>query len=439
MPWQRYVVDVALEIDPATGLLAYREVVLTVPRQSGKTTLLLAAMVHRALGFGQRQSIVYTAQTRNHARQKWEDEHVATLEASALAPLFKVRRANGNEAILWRNRSKHGITSTTKKAGHGDTLDLAVMDEAFAHEDDSVEQGLRPTMVTRPQPQLWPVSTAGTKTSTYLRGKVDAGRARVEAGRFSSACYFEWSAPHTADPGDPATWRACMPALGITVTEGTIRSEFENMKLPEFRRAYLNQWLDEVPDEWTVIARAAWNALADPDSAIEGPVAFSADVNPDRTAGAIAVAGRRSDGKRHVEVVEYRVGTDWIVERLLDLRAAWSTCAVVIDAAGPAGSLIAPLEAAGVDVIKPTSREAAHACGQLYDGVEEDDIRHLDQAPLSAALAGAQKRDLGDAWAWGRKASSVDLSPLVAATNASWAHTAYAHLYEDVDDMDNIW
>ena len=27
MPWQRHVVDVALEIDPATGLLAYRTVV----------------------------------------------------------------------------------------------------------------------------------------------------------------------------------------------------------------------------------------------------------------------------------------------------------------------------------------------------------------------------------------------------------------------------
>jgi phage terminase large subunit-like protein len=39
MPWQRLVADVAMEVDPATGLLAYREVDLTTPRQSGKTTL----------------------------------------------------------------------------------------------------------------------------------------------------------------------------------------------------------------------------------------------------------------------------------------------------------------------------------------------------------------------------------------------------------------
>jgi hypothetical protein len=47
MPWQRLVADVAMEVDPATGLLAYREVDLTTPRQSGKTTLELAVLVHR--------------------------------------------------------------------------------------------------------------------------------------------------------------------------------------------------------------------------------------------------------------------------------------------------------------------------------------------------------------------------------------------------------
>src|SRR3954469_329284 len=62
MPWQRHVADVALEVDPATGLLVYRKVGLLAPRQSGKTTELLSVMVHRALAFGQkqRQRISYT-------------------------------------------------------------------------------------------------------------------------------------------------------------------------------------------------------------------------------------------------------------------------------------------------------------------------------------------------------------------------------------------
>lgn len=49
MPWQRYVADTALEIDPETGLLANRGADTTVPRQSGKTSLILPAAIWRGL------------------------------------------------------------------------------------------------------------------------------------------------------------------------------------------------------------------------------------------------------------------------------------------------------------------------------------------------------------------------------------------------------
>jgi hypothetical protein len=87
-------------------------------------------------------------------------------------------------------------------------------------------------MITRPQPQLWVVSTAGTHRSGYLRGKVNAGRARAGAGQRSTVAYFEWSALAGSDPGDPATWWACMPALGHTVTEARIAAEFERLDWP---------------------------------------------------------------------------------------------------------------------------------------------------------------------------------------------------------------
>ena len=79
------VADVSHEIDPATGQLWYREVVMTVPRQSGKTTEMLAVAVRRAVGHRLPQVITYTAQSRIKAREKWEDEHVKILEKSSLA------------------------------------------------------------------------------------------------------------------------------------------------------------------------------------------------------------------------------------------------------------------------------------------------------------------------------------------------------------------
>lgn len=152
------------------------------------------------------------------------------------------------------------------------------------------------------------------------------------------------------------------------------------------------------------------------------PVCFGVDVSPDRAWAAVGVAGLRADGSRHVELVEYRRGTSWVVERVAELVAKWRPAAVVVDAGSPAGSLLADLQSARVDVVLTSTRDYAQACGGFFDAVDGGFVRHRGQAELDEAVLGAQRRPLGDAWAWARKAStSVDISPLVAVTLAHWA------------------
>ena len=155
------------------------------------------------------------------------------------------------------------LVSGTETSGHGDSLDLGVIDEAWAQEDDHIEQAMRPAMMTR-DAQLWIVSAAGTEKSSYFRGKVDAGRARAEMGMTDTACYIGYSFADDEDPADPETWRRRMPALGITVSEATVQADLETMKLPEFRRAYGCQWPDVAKPGWDVISEDAWNAAYGP-------------------------------------------------------------------------------------------------------------------------------------------------------------------------------
>ena len=61
MPWQRQVADVALEVDPVSGLFAYKLVIVTIPRQAGKTTLVGAVMEHRAMTTPSGPGLVYPA------------------------------------------------------------------------------------------------------------------------------------------------------------------------------------------------------------------------------------------------------------------------------------------------------------------------------------------------------------------------------------------
>lgn len=208
LPWQQHVADVTGEIDPDTGELFYDEVVLLVPRQSGKTTLKLAKATHRCTAtsfFGPRQHVVYTAQTRNKAREKFEEDFAPELLGSAtFAPRIKPHWGNGNEHIRFTNGSRFGIEATTEKAGHGSTLDEAYIDEAFAQVDDRLEQAFEPAMITRANRQLWVVSTAGwLDGSPYLLDKVRVGREQIETGLASRTAYFEWSAPDDADPEAP--------------------------------------------------------------------------------------------------------------------------------------------------------------------------------------------------------------------------------------------
>lgn len=391
---------------------------LTVPRQSGKTTLLLSILLERALG-RPRQSIRYTAQTGADARKKWMDDWLPILEPSPFHRHFRTRLTNGHEALLFKNGSHQGLLATTKKTGHGGTIDLGILDEAFAHTDARLEQALKPAMITRPQPQLWVVSTAGTpEDSPYLWGKVERGRELVGRGINHSVAYFEWSASDDLDPTDPATWWSCMPALGRTVDEATIRADLESMELNEFERAYLNRWKTALTDP--VIALELWKALTDSNSKPLDPVCFAFDITPDRSRASISIAAKRWDDLIHLETVENQPGTGWVVPRLLELVQKHKPVGVVCDVTGPAGALIADLAAAGLEPETVNSTQHAQACGMLFDAVAEKKIRHLGTTDLIAALDGAVKRPLTDSWAWSRKNSSVDISPLVAATLALW-------------------
>lgn len=416
LPWQQLVADVGLEHDER-GIPYFREVRLTVPRQQGKTTLILAVATDRCLAFDRPQRVLYTAQDRNHAREKWI-EQVELLQRSPLRRLFTVRRSNGSERISWRTGSVLGITASGEKSGHGFTLDQAFIDEAFAQIDDRLVQGFRPAMVTRRDAQLWILSTAGTDESTFLRERVDDGRARVEQDDREGVAYFEWSAPDDWDVADRATWRAAMPALGLTIDEETVAADFGTMDQGEFARAYLNRWS---PKGVPVFALAQWLACLDPRSQASGPIAFGVDVAPDRSSGTIAAAGGRADGRVHVELIERRDGTDWIPARIRELVERWRPSGVAIDPAAPAGSLLPSLALGSVPLSLCTGRTYGQACGAYFDDVATGRLAHRGQPALDDAVLGARRRSLGDAWAWARTPDAADPAPLIAATLARWS------------------
>jgi phage terminase large subunit-like protein len=255
LPWQRQALATALERSGRRP--AYRDVLVSVPRQSGKSSVALSLIVWRLLSEPD-MLVLYAAQSRVAARRKLLHTWWPRLRRSPLAARFELFRGFGNESMSADNGSRLELLSATESAGHGESVDLAVIDEAWVHQDAAIEQSVRPTMVTRPDAQLWVLSTAGTPRSVWWRGKLDAGRTSAELGITSGSCLLEWAADADADPTDERVWWATMPALGRLATVETVRQDLASMGAAEFKRGYLNLWSDESAEGWSVVAQDLW-------------------------------------------------------------------------------------------------------------------------------------------------------------------------------------
>lgn len=108
MPWQRLVADIGTEYrldQDGERVYKYKTVFVSVPRQSGKSTLMQPVRLHRILT---RPGIdaFSTAQTGKAARERIM-KMIERVETSPLAPLCKSLRSNGAEGLqVYANRSR---------------------------------------------------------------------------------------------------------------------------------------------------------------------------------------------------------------------------------------------------------------------------------------------------------------------------------------------
>lgn len=445
MPWQLDVLETAFEVD-AFGQLWYRDITIVVPRQSGKTTLVLPWGVHRMIGWGERQRLVYIAQTASDGKDKLTIDFIPALKESPLRKLLVPNRtgelahlANGNVHLKWANGSRWDVKPPTEKAGHGGTLHLSIGDEIFAVKDSRLEAALKPATITVDDRQsLW-ISTAGESKvkSPFLWSKVERGRSRAELVKLdpgeldrSRSMYVEFSAAEDADVNDPMVWWATMPALGFTQTIESVRSIFddEEMSERERRRAFFCQWGEDIAADWK-IPREKWTTAEDPESEAGDQRVWILDVSPDRAWAAITLAAVRDDGLIHLEVIEEGPGTDWLIngdptraegngdKGIADLQREhggkayfdWVTV----------GQFAPDLRDADVDAEPIPAEDVAVAGPQLLDYVLNKRVKHIGQTTLTEQLASAVTKPAGDGgWKWARGKSLRPITGLVGVTFA---------------------
>jgi hypothetical protein len=239
--------------------------------------------------------------------------------------------------------------------------------------------------------------------------------------------YFEWSLDYDTpdlvpDVFDLEAVAVANPAFGIRISEDYIAAEHETLdpRTRAVERYGVGDWppTDGVAD--ALVDMKAWAQLFEEDAALLDPVCVAFDTSPERDS-AITLSGRNDRGHLHVEVLRSDSGTGWLTDALVTLYGMREIAEVVCDGFGPAAAIAGKADDAGITVRQLDSGDYGKACGLFLDAVGEGTIRHAGQPELDAALRGAKARQLVDRWAWSRTKSTVNISPLVAATLAFYA------------------
>jgi hypothetical protein len=448
-PWQQHVLRVAMGEKP-DGDWSAPEVTVNIPRQNGKGGIIEARVLWGLFIGGEQEILVSAHEFKTTMNTMKRIERLIRGCPDMHKRVKAYHKTVGREGIELESGQWVRYVARSRGSGRGFTANCVIFDECMILGDDAMA-ALAPTTDAVDNSQLWYLGSAGIGSLSQQMGRLRRrALAALETGEPDPVlAYMEWSInPHLDecqpgceehdDIGSVESLLKANPAVGyrLRVEKSMHRRLTMGDALYARERLGVGDYPSDVADTWQVIGEDAWRSLAAAESSPSDPVAFAIDMTPERSHAAIGVAGEWRGGT-HVEVVDHRPGTGWILDRAADLHEKWKPRCWVVDAGGPAGSLIDDLEKRlGITVVQPKAREVAGACGQFYDAVTEQTLSHLDQAPLASALAGAQKRPLGDAWAWARRTVSVDISPVVAVTLAKWGLRAEV---EEPEEAPNLW
>jgi len=482
-PWQEWLLIHALEIigNLETGWhFRFRTVIILVSRQNGKTevskTLVEFVMLILGVPF-----VTGTAQSLDMAEEVWEGV-VADIQANpSLAKRIEViRRSNGKKELKLTNGSRYKVVSVSASstdAARGKAADLVLLDELRTHKDWAAYGSISSTTMAKPNALMWCMSNAGDVSSVVLRhlrlnahkalGDPD-GEYKIYAESLGKAMdddgeeietyddtvgLFEWSARPGCSIWSEEDWALSNPAMGYgRLTKRNLRAAANERPEAVFRTENLCQWVMAKVEP--PFPHDAWQKGIDPKSHIapDSPLAFGLDVSEDRSMSYIAVVGRRPDRNWHVEIIEARKGTGWIVDWFARraIKPEYKNMTVALQANGaPVSGLVDLLKAVdGLNVHEVGGRDVAGYCGRFYDAVcacsdeTESDatpVYHRKGAAKDVAAMSGQLKPLGDALAWDRKKSMVDVSPMMAASMAFGLATSNEVLkpvksaYEDYD------
>lgn len=239
----------------ADGTRRFREADIEVAKKNGKSTFLGALSIYMLYFDGESGAEVYAAATTRDQARIVFDEAVNMLRAMPAQWAIRQKLQIMGKAFAHGVAYVETASRMAPLSADADTIDgknphFVTVDEFHRHKTADVRSVLKKSMVTRRQPLLVSITTAGyDKHSPCWKQREYA--VQVLNGLLQDDAYFAYIA--TLDEGDnwqdEAVWEKANPNIGVSVTLEALREEARKAAamptaLNDFLRYHMNVWTD---------------------------------------------------------------------------------------------------------------------------------------------------------------------------------------------------
>jgi len=436
--WQQWLLRAILERYPAdhpdpnkAGRLRYRQVAVSIPRQSGKSLLgaIIAGayglLMHMPAGGAQVMSIASSAE---QARIIYDRVLYVIRENPSLAKRFK--KATERRGILTADgRGRYDVKPAKESALQGVPISLCLFDELHLARRGMWSAAVLGTSSFTDGIVIG-ITTAGDDNSETLidlyRNGERAANGDPDLERFG---FFAWHAPDGASVTDPAAILASNPAVECgRIPLDRIMSDLATLPEHEARRYRLNQFISGVTNTW-LPADLFHAAAGDGVTEMQGSV-LGIDITSKWEFATIAAANRNGEIVETELVASFNQPSESaLYNHIIGLVRKHKIRAIVLDGQR-APNLAKRLKQGGFAVWQLYSKEVSSACSQGFAAFSTGKIKHNNDPLLIAQYGRGVAKYVDESWFLSRRLSTGDIDAVMA--------TLFAHYVAATRDESSV-
>lgn len=410
--WQKHllvrILERCPESHPRAGQLRYRQVVVSIPRQAGKSLLAAILSLYGLLMHSPAPKVLGVARGVEQAKIVYGYTHAAISASPTLRDLFRQTETRGITKVDAQGSYK--VLPAKPEAVQGYESTLSICDELHVMRPE-IWNAIVESQTAQDNPLLVGITTAGDISSVLLKALYERGESAL-GGTDETFGFFVYES--SSDELSIESLTDANPAIACgRIDAATILADCKGQPPAQWKRFRLNRFIDGLAEPWVPVqawGKCAGSGLTDFKDAI-----YTFDVTPTWSYATI-MATKLVDGVVHQALVARLVRpTPDELQKWADKLRKAGRCSFAMDP-NRLRNLTEYLDNKGRNPLRIYGGRKAEAAGIAYAAIMRAEVNHDNQGLVNMQHSTARTKSTGDQF-------------IIVPGKGSDADAAYASVY----------